>query len=363
VNDVPLPTGTVTFLFSDIEDSTELVRRVGNEAFATIRTDHRRMLRSAFTAHGGIEIDTAGDGFFVAFDSARAAVEAAIEGQRALAQFAWPEGSEVRVRMGLHTAEPHLGDDGYVGVGITRAARICDAGRGGQILVSNATAGIVEDAELPGVDIVDLGEHKLKGLLVEQRLFQLSAPGLLSAFAAPRTADAPAVTPGAGTFLLADLTKWRNVIRTVGDEASAALLAEYHALATSLVAGHGGTILELTGDTVVAVFRSASDAVLAAAALRAAVHEYTWPPGCDVLVSTALHSGRWSGDPRHPRAGTAISRVFDLGRTGDPGQTLVSASTAALVEGDPEIPALRSIGERTLPGLDRPMLVFELAEP
>jgi class 3 adenylate cyclase len=361
VGDGQLPTGTVTFLFSDIEDSTELVRRVGNEAFAAIRIDHRLLLRSAFAAHGGIEIDTAGDGFFVAFDSARDGVEAAIQGQRALADFTWPDGAEVRVRMGLHTAEPHLGGDGYVGVGVHRAARICDAGRGGQILLSNATAGIVEDAELPGVALVDLGEHKLKGLLVEQRLFQLSAPGLLSTFAAPRTADA-SLTPGAGTFLLADLTGWRNVINTVGDETSAALLADYHALATSLVAEHEGTILELVGDTIVAVFRSASHAVRAAVALRATVHDASWPTGCDVSVSIALHSGRWSGDPRQPRAGTAISRVFDLARAGEHGQTLISATTAALVEGDREVPPLRSAGERTLPGADVPMHVYELVD-
>ena len=235
MSDAAFPTGTVTFLFSDIEDSTELVRRLGNEAFAVIRLDHRRILRNAFSAHGGIEIDTAGDGFFVAFDSAREGVEAAIEGQRALAGFAWPEGAEIRVRMGLHTAEPHLGEDGYVGVGVHRAARICDAGRGGQILVSNATAGIVEDAELPGVGIVDLGEHRLKGLLVEQRLFQLSAPGLQSAFGAPRTGAPPTRMPGAGTFLLADVSGWQRVIQAVGDEATATLTADYHATATSIV--------------------------------------------------------------------------------------------------------------------------------
>jgi class 3 adenylate cyclase len=363
VSDAAFPTGTVTFLFSDIEDSTALVRRVGNETFAAIRVEHRRLLRAAFSAHGGIEIDTAGDGFFVAFDSAREGVEAAIEGQRALAEFSWPEGAVVRVRMGLHTAEPHLGADGYVGVGVHRAARICDAGRGGQILVSNATAGIVEDAELPGVGIVDLGEHRLKGLLVEQRLFQLSAPGLQPTFGAPRTADAEArQTPGAGTFLLADLTNWRNLIQAVGDDASAALLADYHTLATALVGEHEGTILELIGDTIVAVFRSASDAVRAAAALRAAVHGTNWPTGCDVSVSIVLHSGRWSGDPRQPRAGTAISRLFDLHRTGAGGRTLVSASTAALVEGDRDIPSLRGLGEQVVPDLDAPVHLYELVD-
>jgi class 3 adenylate cyclase len=104
----PLPRGTVTFLFSDIEESTDLVRRVGNKVFAAIRGDHRRLLREAFAVHGGREIDTAGDGFFIAFDSARTAGAAAVSAQPALARFTWPADAEVRVRMGLHTAEPHL---------------------------------------------------------------------------------------------------------------------------------------------------------------------------------------------------------------------------------------------------------------
>ncbi len=192
VNGESLPRGTVTFLFSDIEESTDLVRRFGDDAFASIRADHRRLLRGSFAAHGGREIDTAGDGFFVAFDSARSAATAAVDAQRALASSTWPAGAEVLVRMGLHTAEPHLGEDGYVGVGVHRAARICDAARGGQILVSNETAGIIEDAELPGIDLVDLGEHRLKGLPREQRLFQLVGQGLRSAFGPPRTPGAQA---------------------------------------------------------------------------------------------------------------------------------------------------------------------------
>jgi class 3 adenylate cyclase len=125
--------------------------------------------RSRNTA--GREIDTAGDGFFVAFDSARGAVGAAIRAQLALAAFTWAADAEVRVRMGLHTAEPHLAEDGYVGIGVHRAARICDAARGGQILVWNAIAGIIEDAELSGIELLDLGEHQLKGLPGKQRLF------------------------------------------------------------------------------------------------------------------------------------------------------------------------------------------------
>ena len=358
----PLPRGTVTFLFSDIEGSTDLVRRVGDDVFAAIRGDHRRLLREAFAEHGGREIDTAGDGFFIAFDSARSAVAAAVSAQIALARFTWPVEAEVRVRMGLHTAEPHLGEDGYVGIGVHRAARICDAGRGGQILLSNATAGIVEDAELTGVELLDLGEHRLKGLPRAQRLFQLTVVTLPSQFGPPRTAEADAQTPGAGTFLHTDLSGWRHVIRVLGDEASAAISVDYHRTVTAVVEANNGIVLELSGDHVYAVFRSASDAVRAAAAIREALRDFAWPPECDVAVSIVLHSGRWSGDPRRPAAGTAFSRLMRFAKVVEPGQVLVSQATAALLEGDHHTPALRSLGERAIPDFDEPAHVYELVE-
>ena len=359
MSDARLPRGTVTFLFSDIEDSTELVRRLGDEPYARVRGHHHRLLREAFEGHGGHEIDTAGDGFFVAFESARDAVEAAVESQLALRGFDWPNGEAVRVRMGLHTAEPFLGRDGYVGVGVTRASRICDAGRGGQILVSNATAGIVEDAELSGVVLTDLGLHRLKGLRLEQRLFQITAPGLDSTFAPPRTADTPH-TPGVGTFLGADLTNWRYVILAAGDEATAALTHEYHGRATTAVQAQGGVMLELVADTVLAVFSTASDALRAALALRNIVATVDWPDGIDVSVSIAVHSGRWSGNPRQPEAGTALSRLMQLVHSSR-GQTVVSGTTAALVEGDHSAPTLRMLGERTTQD-DKTPTVFELVD-
>jgi class 3 adenylate cyclase len=356
----PLPRGTVTFLFSDIEGSTDLVRRVGDDRFAAIRAEHRQLLRDSFAAHGGREIDTAGDGFFVAFDSARNAVAAAVDAQLALAASRWPAEAEVLVRMGLHTAEPHLTEDGYVGFGVHRASRICDAARGGQILISNATAGIIEDVELPGIELVDLGEHRLKGLPREQRLFQLTGPGLRSEFGPPRTREAQ--TPGAGTFLFADLVGWRHVIRTLGDEATAALQGDYHAAVTSAVAAHEGVVTEHAGDHLWAVFGSAGAAVRAAAAVREALRDFAWPSECDIALSIVLHSGRWSGDPRRPDAGMAYYRLSRFAEIVDPGQVLVSQATAALIEGDRDAPALRSLGERTIPDFDEPMHVYELVE-
>ena len=179
-----LPNGTVTFLFTDIERSTELTRRLG-AGFGDVRSRHRLVLRESFDRHGGHEVDTAGDGFFVAFERAGAAVAAAIDAQRAL-----KDGSdEVRVRIGIHSAEPFVHEEGYVGVGVNRAARICAAGHGGQILLSNATAGIVEDLGLDGVELLDLGEHTLKDILRPQRLFQLVVAGLPQEFPPPNALD------------------------------------------------------------------------------------------------------------------------------------------------------------------------------
>ncbi len=136
------------------------------------------MLREAFGRHEGHEIDTAGDAFFVVFERAGDALAAAVEAQRALA--GTPD--SVSVRIGLHSAEPYLDEEGYVGVGVHRAARICAAGHGGQILLSNATAGIVEDLGIEGVKLRDLGEYRLKDIERPQRLFQAVVDGLESEF-------------------------------------------------------------------------------------------------------------------------------------------------------------------------------------
>ena len=157
--DAGLPRGTVTFLFSDIEGSTELSRRHGAE-YGDLRAEHRRVLREVLQAHRGHEVDAEGDAFFIGFERATDAVAAAVAAQRALVA-----ADAVRVRMGLHTTEPHLHSDGYVGVGVSRAARICAAAHGGQIVLSQATAGIVEDHELLDVRLRDLGDHLSEGHL------------------------------------------------------------------------------------------------------------------------------------------------------------------------------------------------------
>jgi predicted ATPase len=157
-----LPTGTVTFLFTDIEGSTRLLHELG-ESYADALAEHRWHLREAFARHGGVEVDTQGDAFFVAFARAADALAAADDARRAL------EAGQIRVRIGLHTGEPRLTDEGYVGLDVHRAARISAAGHGGQVLLSQTTHDLLGTR----ADLRDLGAHRLKDLVAPERLYQL----------------------------------------------------------------------------------------------------------------------------------------------------------------------------------------------
>jgi YVTN family beta-propeller protein len=192
--DPELPSGTVTFLFTDIEGSTRLLKQL-RERYAEALAEHQRLLREAFSEHDGREIDTQGDSFFVAFRRAKDAVSAAVAAQRAVSEQAWPGGAELRVRMGIHTGEPAVGEKHYVGLGVHRGARICAAGGGGQVLVSQTTRELLRDDPLPDVSLRDLGEHQLKDLDEPERIYQLLAPGLQESFAPLKTA-APAPFEG-----------------------------------------------------------------------------------------------------------------------------------------------------------------------
>ena len=167
-----LPGGTVTFLFTDIEGSTRLLQELGDD-YGQVVADHRRLLREIFQAAGGNEVDTQGDAFFYSFPRARDAVRAAVDGQRALAAHEWPRGVDVRVRMGLHTGEPTVGEEGYVGLDVVRAARICSAGHGGQILVSETTRALLGNDVPDGVNVRDLGRQHLKDVQYEH-VYELS---------------------------------------------------------------------------------------------------------------------------------------------------------------------------------------------
>src|SRR6266699_3551343 len=228
-----LPGGAVTFLFTDIEGSTRLVKAL-RERYPQVLADHRRLIRAAIAAHDGHEVDTQGDAFFVVFAGAKQAVLCALAIQRALAAHAWPPDGRVRVRIGVHTGHAVPSGGMYTGLAVHRAARICAAACGGQVLVSHATHSIIADEEEndPGFGLVDLGERRLKDLDRPVRLFQLAAPGL----------DAPAGLAAAprarrrGRPLPAQLTSFIGRERELGEVAG---LLERDRLVT--LAGPGGS--------------------------------------------------------------------------------------------------------------------------
>jgi predicted ATPase/class 3 adenylate cyclase len=184
-----LPTGTVTFLFTDIEGSTRLVQALG-ERYSALRDDYAAIVRRALGEGGGVEVSTEGDSFFAAFASPRGAVQAAAAAQRGLAAHDWSPAGALRVRMGLHTGDGVLGGDNYVGIDVHRAARIAAAAHGGQVLLSQATRGLVEHALPSGASLRDLGEHRLKDIDDPEHLHDLVIDGLPAEFPPPRTLDA-----------------------------------------------------------------------------------------------------------------------------------------------------------------------------
>jgi class 3 adenylate cyclase len=176
-----LPTGTVTFLFTDIEGSTRLLQRLGAE-YSALLAKHRQLLRAACQERGGQEVDSQGDALFLVFPSARGAVAAAVAAQQAVVAHPWPQQAAVLLRMGLHTGEAHPAEGSYVGLDVHRAARIGAASYGGQILISQTTRDLVADDLPPDLSLRDLGEHRLKDLANPQHLYQLVAPGLVTKF-------------------------------------------------------------------------------------------------------------------------------------------------------------------------------------
>jgi class 3 adenylate cyclase len=349
-----LPQGTVTFLFSDIEGSTELSRQHG-AAFGDLRAEHRRLLRGSFEAHHGHEIDAEGDAFFIAFERATDAVAAAVAAQRAL-----PAVGGMRVRMGLHTTDPHLHSDGYVGVGVSRAARICAAAHGGQIVLSEATAGIVEDDERLDARLRDLGDHLLKDIPRPQRLYQLEAEGLLSEFPPLGTRT---VAGTIATLLALDIDDWRRVMRELGDDGTAAAAAEFHRIVAESAHANDGVQVERTGDWAMCVFSSAKAALLAASAIREELRDSDWIHGTEKPeLAAAIHTGRvqrLAGG----QVGVVGFRVAMLCQSAEPGQVLVSHTTQALLEGEVlgEF-ELRDLGEREMRG-STPIRVYELINP
>src|SRR5216684_4725583 len=200
------PSGTITVLHTDVQDSTPLALRLG-ERYAEVLATHRALLRAAFAGHEGHEVDTQGDSFLVVFPRATRAITAAVTIQRALTAETWPQGEAVRVRIGLHTGEPIRTAAGYTGLDVIRGARIRDAGHGGQVLLSKSTAALVEDALLDGLSLRDLGAYRLKNLPRPERIFQLIISDLPADFPPLRSLDTRERVPGRvlTTVLCADI--------------------------------------------------------------------------------------------------------------------------------------------------------------
>jgi predicted ATPase/class 3 adenylate cyclase len=189
-----LPTGTVTFLFTDIEGSTRMLQALGDR-WPAILEDHNRLLRGAIRDAGGADVRTEGDSFFAVFRSAPAAIAAAATAQRALAAHPWPPEARIRVRMGMHTGEGAVGGDDYVGLDVHRAARIAATGHGGQVLVSSTTSELVRTVLPDGVALRDLGQHRLKDLARPERIYQLTIHGLPEDFPPIRSLETPTNLP------------------------------------------------------------------------------------------------------------------------------------------------------------------------
>jgi class 3 adenylate cyclase len=290
-----LPTGTVTLLFTDVEGSTTLLEEVGRLRYIEVFSAYQRLARETFARHGGVEVEAQGDSFHYAFAFAREAIAAAAALQRSLTDEDWAaEG--LRVRIGVHTCEPAAAEGRYAGLDVHRAARIMSAGHGGQVLLSDRTADLVEEDLPERVSLRDLGQHRLKGLSRLQRLYQLVLDDLPTEFPALRTLDeqptpkaslaiAEAVPEELGSqanaatdaverhiklraFLLADVRGYTRFTQEHGDAAASRLAQRFADIVRGAIASSGGELVELRGDEALCVFSSAREALSAAIELQ-----------------------------------------------------------------------------------------------
>ena len=295
---VQLSSETVTLLFTDVEGSTNLVRVLG-EDYGAVLAEHRNLLRAAFAEHAGSEVDTQGDAFFVVFGRASDAVAAAVAAQRALADHPWADDAAIVVRMGLHTGEPYRAEHGYAGIAVHRAARICTLAHGGQILLSRATAGIIDDEEIEGVRLRDLGDHALKDIEHPERIYQLVVEGLRADFPPPRSVDRLVPLVGTVTVVMTEGRRMMRLVRELPPTQFGALLGAYRTVLTRSFEQSGGREVEVAGDSAIAAFPTAKEAVSAAVDARRAFASHEWPDGIRPEISVGLHSGPagvgWAG--------------------------------------------------------------------
>ena len=357
-----MPRGTVTFLATDLEESTQYVQRLRKE-YADLLGELRRLMRAAFADHDGWEVDTQGDAFFVAFERVRDAVLATATVQRAMAAHEWRWDPRPRIRMGLHTTEPHVWEEGYVGVGLTRANRICSVGHGGQVLLSRSTAGVLADEDVEGIGLLDLGEHRLKGLDRPERIFQLVIEGLENDFRPLNTIEGAGVATETMTVLITDLVGVTRRLHELPLDKFRTLVADYHRTLEGVLKETGGRALSASGDTAIAVYRSARQAVLSAAEMQRTMAAHEWPDGIAVGVSIALDSGEIVITGHGP-FGEATNRCGALCNSAQGAQVLVSEATRNLLEGeDLGNLDLVELEPRRLAKSGRPLRIYELIIP
>jgi class 3 adenylate cyclase len=327
-----LPRGTLTVLHTDIENSTHLTVHLGGH-YPEVLATHCALLRAAFVAHEGREVDTQGDSFFVVFPCATQAVAAAVAIQRTLAAAAWPKDGAVRVRIGMHTGEPIRTAAGYTGLDVIRGARIKEAGYGGQVLLSKTTAALVEDALLDDLRLRDLGAHRLKGLPRPERIFQLIMPDLPADFPPLRSLDThgrlrpdPALGRILTTVLFVSIVGGTAQLAALGDRPWLTLQAQYSALVRQELARHGGEEINMVGDQILAVFDGAAAAIRCGCAICNAVQRL------GVAVRVGIHTGEVECDDR-TIGGITLHTGSRIKAVAQPGEVLVSHTVKDLAAG------------------------------
>jgi class 3 adenylate cyclase len=327
-----LPSGTITVLHTDVQDSTLLIRRLGDR-YPEVLATHRSLLRAAFAAHEGQEIDTQGDSFFVVFARATRAAAAAVAIQRALAAAAWPEGGALRVRIGMHTGEPIRTAEGYTGLDVIRGARIKEAGHGGQVLLSKATAALIEETLVSDLVLRDLGPHRLKGLPRPERIFQLVISDLPSDFPPLQSLGVrgrahAGLTPGRVLTMVLFVDMVGAVARAValGDRRWLELRAQYTALVRQEIARHGGEEVDMVGDEFLAVFDGAVAAIRCGCAIRDSVQ------ALGVEVKVGIHAGEVEHDDKSI-TGVTVFTGSRITQVAQPGDVLVSSTVKDLAAG------------------------------
>lgn len=306
--------------------------RLGDR-YAEVLATHCALLRAAFAAHEGQEVDTQGDSFFVVFRRATQAVAAAVASQRALAATAWPEGGAVRVRIGIHTGEPIRTPTGYTGLDVIRGARIKEAGHGVQVLLSRSTATLIEDGLIGGMSLRDLGAHRLKGLPRPERIFQLLIPDLPADFPPLQSLDTrgrprPGLTARRvlTTVLFVDLAGATERVVALGDRRWLQLRAQYAALVRQELARYSAQEMDFVGDQLFAVFEAAADAIRCGCAIRDAVK------GLGMAVKVGIHAGEVEHNDQ-TMGGITVFTGHRIMGAAKPGEVLASNTVKELVAG------------------------------